>query len=112
MLLASLPQALVEQEPSNLVPVLTAIGAVLLGLGGVAGVLTALSTRRNYVTAGFRDLSDASAKEAAEERAARERAEYSRDRWRAHAYALRDELAAAGVVPKAMPPVDHPSEAT
>lgn len=100
-----------ETTPSNLVPILTAIGGLLLGLGGVAGVLTALATRRNYVTGGFRDLADASAKEAADERAAKERAEYSRDRWRAYSYALRDELAAASVTPKAIPPVDHPSEA-
>lgn len=103
--------AIATEQQSNLVPILTAVGALLLGLGGLAGVLTALATRRNYVTGGFRDLADASAKEAAEERAARERAEYSRDRWRAHAYALRDELAAAGIAPKAIPPVDHPSEA-
>lgn len=92
-------------------PTLVAIGAVVLGGGGIAGVLTALATRRNYVTSGFRSLTDASAKEAADERASRERAEYSRDRWRDAYYAVRDEAAAAGVTVATKPPTDHPSEA-
>lgn len=104
--------AATSQVDSSLVPTLIAIAVALLGAGGIAGVVTALATRRNYVTGGFRDLADASAKEASDERAARERAEYSRDRWRAHSYALRDEFAAHGITPKAVPPVDHPSEAS
>lgn len=95
----------------SLVPTLIAIAVALLGGGGLAALITAKATSRNYVTGGFRDLTEASAKEASEERAGRERAEYSRDRWRSYAYALRDELAAAGLASKAIPPVDHPSEA-
>lgn len=95
----------------NSVPLLIGLGGLLLGGGGAAGILTALAQRKNYVQSGFKDLTEASAKEAADERAAKERAEYARDRWRSHAYALRDELAAAGIAPQAVPPVDHPSEA-
>lgn len=109
--MAAVGPVLAANADSNLVPILITLGAALLGGGGLAGVLTALATRRNYVQTGFRDLADASAKEAADERASKERAEYARDRWRAYAYALRDELAAAGVVSKAIPPTDHPSEA-
>ncbi|TKJ25208.1 hypothetical protein [Blastococcus sp. CCUG 61487] len=97
---------------SSSVPTLIVIALALLGGGGVAALVTALATRRNYVQTGFRDLADASAKEAAEERAERQRIERSRDRWRAYSYALRDELAAAGLTSKAIPPVDHPSEAS
>jgi hypothetical protein len=96
---------------SNVVPILIALGAALLGGGGVAGVLTALATRRNYVTTGYQGLTEASAKEAADERAARERAEFSRDRWRDAYYAVRDEAVAAGVTLMTRPPTDHPSEA-
>lgn len=96
---------------SNLVPTLTAIGGILLGLGALGGLLTGAATRRNYVTGGFRDLADASAKEAADERAARERAEYSRDRWRDAYYALRDEAGSKGITLTTRPPTDHPSEA-
>lgn len=102
----------------DLTPTLATISALLLGLGGLGGLLTGFGTRRNYVVGSFRDLTDASAKEAAQERAAKEeeraraeRAEYSRDRWRAYSYALRDELMAAGIQSKAIPPTDHPSEA-
>lgn len=105
------PLAAAEAGPS-LVPVLTAIGGVLLGLGGVAAVLTALATRRNYVTGGFKDLAAASAAEAADERASRQRAEYQRDRWRDAYYAVRDEAVAAGVSLTSRPPTDHPSEAS
>ncbi len=94
------------------VPTLIGVAVALLGGGGIAALVTALATRRNYVQTGFRDLADASAKEAAEERSERQRIERSRDRWRAYSYALRDELAAAGLSSKAIPPVDHPSEAT
>lgn len=103
--------AAVPPVDSGPVPTLIAIAVILLGGGGLAALVTAKATSRNYVTGGFRDLTEASAKEAAEERAGRERAEFSRDRWRSYAYALRDELAAAGVASKAIPPVDHPSEA-
>lgn len=93
------------------VPTLIVIGGLLLGGGGIAAVITARAQSRNYVQTGYKDLNEASRQEAADERAARERAEYQLDRWRAHSYALRDELAAHGITPKAIPPVDHPSEA-
>lgn len=103
---------------SNLVPVLITLGGLLLGGGGLGGVLIARAQSKNYVQTGYRDLTGAykeaaavSEREAADERAAKERAEYRADRWRAYSYALRDELAAAGVVSKAIPPTDHPSEA-
>lgn len=103
---------------SNLVPVLITLGGLLLGGGGLGGVLIARAQSKNYVQTGYRDLTsaykDAAAeaeRDAADERAAKERAEYSRDRWKAYSYALRDELAAAGVLSKAIPPTDHPSEA-
>lgn len=96
---------------TDLTPTLIAVGALLLGGGGLAGILTARATRQNYVTSGFRDLTDASAKEAADERAARERAEYSRDRWRDAYYAVRDEAVSHGVSLMTRPPTDHPSEA-
>jgi hypothetical protein len=94
----------------SLVPTLIAIAVALLGAGGIAGVVTALATRRNYVTGGFRDLTDASAKEAADERALRERAEYMRDRWREAYYGVRDEAAAKGITLMTRPPTEHPSE--
>lgn len=96
----------------SLVPTLIAIAVALLGAGGIAGVVTALATRRNYVTGGFRDLTDASAKEAADERALRQRAEYMRDRWREAYYGVRDEAVAKGVSLMTRPPTEHPSEAS
>lgn len=102
----------------NSVPLLIGLGTLLLGGGGIVGIVTALAQRKNYVQTGYRDLNEANRQEAADERAraaderaGRERAEYQRDRWKAHAYALRDELAAHGLTPTAVPPVDHPSEA-
>lgn len=95
---------------SDLVPVFTGIGALLLGLGGIGALLTGRATSRNYVTGGFRDLADASAREAADERAGRERAEYSRDRWRDAYYAVRDEAVSHGISLTTRPPTDHPSE--
>jgi hypothetical protein len=103
---------------SNFVPILSAIGGLLLGLGGVAAVLTARANRQNYVTGGFRDLTDASAKEAeqerqkaADERALRQRAEYMRDAWREAYYGVRDEAVAKGITLMTRPPTEHPSEA-
>ena len=108
---------IVTAAADNSVPLLIGLGGLLLGGGGAAGVLTALAQRKNYVQSGYKDLTEANRQEAADERARadderarRERAEYQRDRWRAYAYALRDEQAAAGVISKAIPPVDHPSE--
>jgi hypothetical protein len=123
--MAAVGPVLAASADSNLVPVLMAIGAVLLGGGGIAGILTARAQGKNYVQTGYKDLTAeyraaaaearadaaAAAREADDERAAKERAEYARDRWRAYSYALRDELAAHGVVSKAIPPTDHPSEA-
>lgn len=96
--------------PNNIVPIVSAIGGLLLGLGGFAAVLTARANRQNYVTSGFRDLTDASAKEAADERALRERAEYMRDRYREAYYAIRDEAVAKGITLMTLPPTEHPSE--
>ncbi|WP_100499695.1 hypothetical protein [Geodermatophilus chilensis] len=117
-MLAAGPLAAEAGIDTGYVPTLIAIAVALLGGGGIAALVTALATRRNYVTTGYQGLTEAAAKSAAaaakeadDERAARERAEYSRDRWKAHAYALRDELAAAGISPKALPPLEHPSEA-
>jgi hypothetical protein len=96
--------------PNSIVPILSSLGGLLLGLGGFAAVLTARANRQNYVTGGFRQLTDASAKEAADERALRERAEYMRDRWREAYYAVRDEAATKGISLTTRPPTEHPSE--
>jgi hypothetical protein len=93
------------------VPWLSAIGGILLGLGGLAAVLTALATRRNYITGGYKDRSDAAILDAANERARAERAEYMRDQWREAFYDIRDEAVAAGVSLTTRPPTEHPSEA-
>jgi hypothetical protein len=102
--------AAVTDIQGNVVPILSAIGGVLLGLGGFAAVLTARANRQNYVTGGFRDLTDASAKEAADERALRQRAEYMRDAWREAYYGVRDEAVAKGITLMTRPPTEHPSE--
>lgn len=111
MLAAGPLLATVPPVDSGVVPTLIVIAVALLGTGGLAAVITAIATRRNYVTGGFRDLTDASAKEASDERAARERAEYMRDRWREAYYAVRDEAVASGVSLTIRPPTEHPSEA-
>ena len=110
--------AAVAHVDSSLVPTLISIAVLLLGGGGIAAVITAKGQSRNYVTTQYKDLNEANRQEAADERqkaadalARAERAEFQLNRWRAHCYALRDELAAHGITPTAMPPVDHPSEA-
>jgi hypothetical protein len=103
---------------TSLVPTLIAVAVALLGGGGLAAFITALATRRNYVTGGYQGLTEASAKEAdqerqraADERALRERAEYMRDRWREAYYGVRDEAVAKGITLMTRPPTEHPSEA-
>lgn len=103
---------------STNVPLLIGIAGLLLGGGGLAGVLTALGQRKNYVQTGYQSLTEASAKEAQDERtraenerARADRAEYSRERWREAYYAVRDEAVAQGVSLTTRPPTDHPSEA-
>lgn len=100
---------------TNLTPILAAIGAIILGGGGVAGVLTALATRRNYVTTGFRSLTDASATDLAAARAelrltqaAADRAETMADRWRDAYWALRYEVQTAGHDVHTPPPAELP----
>jgi hypothetical protein len=101
-----------------IVPILAAIGGILLGLGGFAAVLTARANRQNYVTTSYQGLTEASAREAdqerqkaGDERARRERAEYMRDRWREAYYGVRDEAVSHGVTLVTRPPTEHPSEA-
>lgn len=117
-MLAAGPLLVAAAVDNASVPTVIAIAAILLGGGGLAAFITAKAQSKNYVTTAYKDLTEANRLEAADERekaanerARAERAEHQRDRWRAHAYALRDELAAHNITPTAMPPVDHPSEA-
>jgi hypothetical protein len=111
--------AAADQVNSDLVPTLIAIAVALLGSGGLAAFVTAWAQRKNYVTTGYQGLTDASAKEAeqerqkaADERALRQRAEYMRDAWREAYYGVRDEAVAKGVTLMTRPPTEHPSEGT